>query len=71
MSEETLTILGHEVAYDSAIYDGVRYLSRLDPQEAKVFFDEAYNKGSALFEDHMGTKFKLILSNGAYQLVRA
>ena len=42
MSEETLTILGHEVSYDSAIYDGIRYLSRLDPQESRVFFDEAW-----------------------------
>ena len=46
MSEETLTILGHEVSYDSAIYDGIRYLSRLDPQESRVFFDEACNKRS-------------------------
>ena len=34
------------------------------PREVKVFFDEAYNHGSAVFEDHAGTKFKLIHNGG-------
>ena len=71
MTTATLTILGHAVSYDSSIYDGIRYLSRLDPNESRVFFDEAYNKGSAMFEDHLGTKFKLVHAGGAYQLVKA
>jgi len=71
MSTETATILGHQVVHDSALYEGIRYLARLNTQEAKVFFNTAYYKGSAMFEDHIGTKFKLIHANGAYQLTRA
>ena len=71
MPTEIATILGHEISYDTSIYNCIRYLARLNTQELKVFFDEAYNRGSAVFEDHMGSKFKLIHSNGAYQLIKA
>ena len=72
MSQETATILGHEVVYDTSIYEGgVRYLARLSHPEAKIFFDTAYYKGSAIFENHMGGKYKLSHANGAYQLIKA
>ena len=64
-------IHGHTVEYDEKTSAGLRYLSReLDDQEAKVFFDEAYNQGSAVFEDHMGYKFKLVHHGGEYQLIK-
>jgi len=67
------TILGHTLEYDeSAVGAGFRYLIReLDSQEAKVFFEQAYSHGSAVFEDHMGHKYKLIHNGGEYQLVKA
>lgn len=62
---------GHTVEYDEKNSAGVRYLSyELDDQEARVFFDEAYNQGSAVFEDHAGYKFKLVHHGGEYQLVK-
>ena len=64
-------INGHTVEYDESLHAGIYYLSRqLDAQEQKVFFDEAYNRGYATFEDHMGYKFKLIHHAGEYQLVK-
>ena len=64
-------IHSHTVEYDEKTSAGLRYLSReLDDQEAKVFFDQAYNYGSAVFEDHMGYKYKLIHNGGEYKLVK-
>jgi hypothetical protein len=70
---ETKTfVYGHIVSHDERANPGIYYLTRqLDAQEAKVFFDQAYNHGSALFEDHMGYKFKLIHHGAEYQLVKA
>lgn len=65
------TIKGHTVSHDSSVSGGVRYLTyELDMQEAKVFFNEAYDHVSAVFEDHLGHKYKLIHHGGEYQLVR-
>ena len=62
---------GHTVSHDETVEQGWYYFSReLNPEESKVFFDEAYNKGSALFQDHMGYKFKLIYHDYEYQLVK-
>lgn len=70
MAQKT-TIQGHIVSYDESANEGAYYLSmRINPQEAKVFFDEAFNQGSALFEDHMGYKYKLIYSGGEFQLTK-
>jgi hypothetical protein len=64
-------IHGHTVEYDEKTSAGLRYLSReLDDEEAKVFFDEAYNYGHAVFEDHFGYKFKIIHHGGEYQLAK-
>ena len=70
MSQESATLNGHQVTYDDSLIMGIRYLSQIGFEESKVFFDEAYNKGYAVFEDHMGSKFKLVHSGGAYQLVK-
>ncbi len=63
------TTHGHVVSYDDKSSQGLRYISlELDDSEAKVFFDQAYEHGSAIFEDHMGLKYKLTHSGGEYQL---
>ena len=72
MAEQKTIIYGHTVAYDSSVVSqGIYFLTRvINAQEAKVFFDEAYNYGSATFEDRMGYKFKLVHHGGEYQLVK-
>ena len=67
---ETATINGHEVAYDPNFIDGMRYLVRIGAEEAKVFFDEAYEHGNAKYEDHMGTKYNLVHNGGGYQITK-
>ena len=72
MAEQKVVIHGHTVAYDESTSAGMRYLSReLDDAEAKVFFDQAYSQGSAVFEDHAGYKFKLIHNGSEYKLTKA
>ncbi|MCX6724380.1 MAG: hypothetical protein NT155_04440 [Candidatus Staskawiczbacteria bacterium] len=64
-------IKGHTVSHEKDVAAGVRYLIyELAADEAKVFFDEAYNQGSAIFEDHMGYKYKLVHHGSEYQLVK-
>ena len=71
MEAHKSTIFGHIVSHDESVAHGIWYLTReLDAQEAKVFFDQAYNRGNAIFEDHMGYKYKLIHHGGEYQLVK-
>jgi hypothetical protein len=64
------TINGHIVEHEEGVDEGVRYLVRIGMQESKVFFDEAFNHGSATFEDHMGYKYKLVHDGAKYELVR-
>lgn len=66
----TVTINGHQVAYDENFIEGMRYLVRIGTEESKVFFDEAYARGHAKFEDHLGTKFNLVHNGGQYQIVK-
>ena len=47
---------------------GLKYLSYLSYEEAKVFFDQAYSKGQASFEDKNGYNFALMYINGEYFL---
>jgi len=62
-------IKNHTVEHDESTRAGVRYLIyELDAEEAKVFFDQAFNQGYAVFEDHSGYKFKLIHHGSEYQL---
>ncbi len=70
--KETKTmIMGHIVVHDVSAAQGIRYLIReLDDEERRVFFDQAYNHGSAVFEDHMGYKFELLHHGSEYKLER-
>ena len=69
---ETKTIIfGHTVSHDDSVSAGFYFLThQINAQEAKVFFDEAFNYGSAVFSDHMGYKYKLIHDGGEYQLIK-
>ena len=69
--ETKIMIWGHTVSYDDSLHQGIYFLTHIiNAQEAKVFFDEAFNYGSATFEDRMGYKFKLVHHGGEYQLVK-
>ena len=69
--EQKTMVNGHIVSHDESVSQGIYFLTRqINAQEQKVFFDEAYNYGSAIFEDHMGYKYKLIHNGGEYQLVK-
>jgi hypothetical protein len=69
--EQKTIIYGHTVSHDESVSQGMYFLTRvINMQEAKVFFDEAYNYGSATFEDRMGYKYKLIHHGVEYQLVK-
>ena len=69
--EQRTTIDGHIVSYDSDLHDGMYYfLRQLNEQERKVFFDEAYRKKTATFEDHMGQMYKLTHQPYGYQLIK-
>ena len=72
MAIQKTIINGHTITYDnSTVEQGIYFLGRIiSMEEAKVFFDEAYNKGSALFEDRMGYKFKLVHHDDGYELVK-
>lgn len=64
-----ITIQGHIVSYEKGANAGIRYLAyELDAAEQRVFFDQAYNHGSAEFENHMGTQFKLVHHGAEYEL---
>lgn len=67
--EHKTTILGHVVSHDESTERGVYYLSsELDDDERKVFFDQAFIKGRAVFEDHSGVKYELSYTGSGYQL---
>jgi len=56
---------------DETCYQGVRYLlDDLSWDERKVFFDQAYAKGAAQFEDDEDRQFTLYYENGGYILTR-
>ncbi|MCX6720613.1 MAG: hypothetical protein NTW11_02310 [Candidatus Staskawiczbacteria bacterium] len=70
--ETKTTIKGHTVSHGLDVSGGLKYLMyELDFQEAKVFFNEAHDHGSVIFEDHLDRKYKLIYHGGEYQLIRA
>ncbi len=71
--KQTTTVHGHIVDYDdvTAKY-GIHFLLySLNAQEAKVFFNEAFRNHTALFEDQMDRKYKLIYHTNRYELVKA
>ena len=70
MQKKTI-ILGHTVKYEENAKQGIIYLlQRLDPHETKVFFDQAFSKQSASFEDQMGYNYKLVHNGSEYQLTK-
>ena len=57
--------------YDETCREGVRHLLEdLSWDERKVFFDQAYAKGAAQFEDDEERQFTLYYQNGGYILAR-
>jgi len=69
--EKEIIINGHRVAHKSGLGEGIKYLMyRLSDQEAKVFFDQAYKFGFAMFEDHQRRNYKLTYKSGSYRLER-
>ena len=70
--EQKMIIQGHTISYDNSIVSqGIYYFTReIDDQERKVFFDEAFNYGSAVFADRMGYKYKLVHNGDGYQLMK-
>ena len=70
MPEKT-TIHGFTVTHETNASEGVRHLREdLDFNEARVFFDQARARGSAMFEDDEERQYTLIYQNGAYTMVR-
>jgi len=69
--ETKTTVSGHIVSHDESVSAGLRYLMyTLNEEEKKVFFTQAFEHGSATFEDHMATKYKLIHNGSEYKLVK-
>ena len=64
-------INGYVVVHDSALDPAVRYLIKIGSEESKVFFNEAFARGSAVFEDHMSYKYKLVHNGSEYNLIKA
>ncbi len=65
------TIHEHDVYYESDEHDisyGLDYLSNLSYDEAKVFFDQAYDNGDASFEDSSHYRYALMRVGGEYVL---
>lgn len=60
------------VKYDhETCYSGIRHLTEdLSWDERKVFFNQAYAKGAAQFEDDEERQFMLYYQNGSYLLTR-
>jgi hypothetical protein len=57
--------------YDETCREGVRHLLEdLSFDECKVFFNQAYAKGAAQFEDDEDRQFTLYYQNGGYLLTR-
>ena len=70
--EQKSIIYNHTISHDESVSHGMYYLTReINAEEAKVFFNEAFRHGHAVFEDHMGYKYKLIYSGGEYKLTKA
>lgn len=59
------------VNYEENAEEGIRYLrDDLDSNEARVFFDQARQKGQVQFEDDDDRQFTLFYRDGIYTLVR-
>lgn len=70
--EQKVRINGHIVSYEPDVNNGIQYLIHyIDQKESKVFFDQAFSKGFAFFEDQQGRNYKLIINGSEYQLIKA
>ncbi len=59
------------IDYKENAIEGIRHLrDDLDFNEAKIFFDQARQKGAAEFEDDEDRQYTLIYKAGNYTLVR-
>jgi hypothetical protein len=66
-----ITLHGFPVQYEDNAFEGIRYLrDDLDYNEARVFFDQARERGSAPFEDDADRQYTLLYRAGVYTLVR-
>lgn len=68
----TSTVHGKILTYEDDAKEGIKYLMyNLNAEEAQVFFHEAFRVGSALLEDTMDRKYRLIHHGGIkYELAR-
>ena len=68
---QTTTVHSWKVSFEENAREGIRYLrDELDDKEAKVFFDQARQKGAVYFEDDDSRDFTHFYKNSAYTLVR-
>lgn len=64
-------VYGFPLSYEDGTYNGVRYLrDDLQREEARVFFDQARQRGEAQFENDYEEQFTLKYSGGKYELVK-
>lgn len=65
------TVHGFSVIYEEKAKTGIEYLrDDLDYKEARVFFDQARQRGSAPFEDDEDRQYTLFYKAGTYTLAR-
>lgn len=65
------SVHGFSTVYDENAYVGIEHLKDdLDYEEARVFFDQARQRGSAPFEDDDDRQYLLTHKNGKYFLKR-
>lgn len=70
MSNEVKTnIHGHSVYYEHDDHEAIRYLMEdIQPEEARVFFDQAKMRGKAEFETDHDMQYTLTYHSGAYKV---
>lgn len=60
---------GFTLTYEEDAAEGAHYLGgHLDVEEARVFFDQARERGHCEFEDHQNRRFILSHHNASYDL---
>jgi hypothetical protein len=68
MSIKNRDVYGYRVSGEDDVKEGVDYLDNdIQREEARVFFDQAKNKGSVQFEDDKGHNYTLVYKkDGVY-----
>lgn len=67
--EQKTSIHGHTVSFDQRAENGKDFLKSRPAEVAKVFFAQASSRGSAVFEDHSGVRYKLVRKGSGYELI--